>query len=449
MKRTLTTEEIEYILDFDIHNENEVSLSLSNQIKNDLKKQLNNVEVIPEIIPKLKNTIFKQYKQSIIQPGECIGILTAQCIGEKQTQMMLNTFHFTGMAIKSVISGVPRFTELLNATQNPKGISMYISLKDHPKSIKQARNIIGQELTEITLGTLIQKFTISNQTPNESWFNIFTLIYPERKNILNIQYSLRLHLNRKILYEYKILLEDIVNTIEKEFDNILCSWAPCSNFIDIFVETKDIEFNTDTKSYINKDNYKEIFVEEVVLPSLRKLLICGISNIKQIQFVKSNEQWQIETNGSNLINTLALPFIDPYKTYSTDMWEIYHIFGIEAAYEFLVREFLSVISEDGAFMNRCHITSMVAVMTRSGTITSISRYGMKDHINGCLQKISFEESLDNFISAGFYGQKESTNAISASIICGKVSKTGTGICNILMDVDKLENNRNDFVETTI
>ena len=72
----------------------------------------------------LLNKITYTYKSSIIAPGETVGMIAAQSIGEPTTQMTLNTFHFAGVASKSnVLRGVPRIEEILSLSENPKPIS--------------------------------------------------------------------------------------------------------------------------------------------------------------------------------------------------------------------------------------------------------------------------------------------------------------------------------------
>jgi DNA-directed RNA polymerase III subunit RPC1 len=55
---------------------------------------------------------FKMYEEklmkAIIEPGEPIGALTAQSIGEPATQMTLKTFHFAGISSMNITQGVPR-----------------------------------------------------------------------------------------------------------------------------------------------------------------------------------------------------------------------------------------------------------------------------------------------------------------------------------------------------
>ena len=50
----------------------------------------------------------KKINKCIIEPGEAIGALTAQSIGEPATQMTLKTFHFAGISSMNITQGVPR-----------------------------------------------------------------------------------------------------------------------------------------------------------------------------------------------------------------------------------------------------------------------------------------------------------------------------------------------------
>merc|ERR1711968_132696 len=77
----------------------------------------------------LLENITLKYKQSIVHPGETVGIIAGQSIGEPTTQMTLNTFRLAGVGSKSnVTRGVPRIEELLRLTKNPKNPSLTLYL---------------------------------------------------------------------------------------------------------------------------------------------------------------------------------------------------------------------------------------------------------------------------------------------------------------------------------
>lgn len=75
-------------------------------------------------------------------PGEMIGTVAAQSIGEPTTQMTLNTFHFAGVSAKNVTLGVPRLTEIINIAKNIKTPSLTVFLLgDAAKDREAAKNV--------------------------------------------------------------------------------------------------------------------------------------------------------------------------------------------------------------------------------------------------------------------------------------------------------------------
>ena len=55
-----------------------------------------------------KSVSSARFKCAQCAPGEMVGAMAAQSIGEPATQMTLNTFHFAGVSSKNVTLGVPR-----------------------------------------------------------------------------------------------------------------------------------------------------------------------------------------------------------------------------------------------------------------------------------------------------------------------------------------------------
>jgi len=94
MKRYLKDSEIDYILSFLKPNKSipiESALSIINNLKNRLVKQLKTIEIYPDLIDELKIQIENNYQSSLISPGESVGIIAAQSIGERNTQSTLNS----------------------------------------------------------------------------------------------------------------------------------------------------------------------------------------------------------------------------------------------------------------------------------------------------------------------------------------------------------------------
>src|SRR3989344_1489708 len=86
-KRKLTEKEIEYILDFIQPNPYipiTIALSVQHKNKKQLQTQLQEIEIYPSCISTLKSIMHDMYLTTLIEPGESVGIITAQSIGESQ-----------------------------------------------------------------------------------------------------------------------------------------------------------------------------------------------------------------------------------------------------------------------------------------------------------------------------------------------------------------------------
>jgi hypothetical protein len=432
-QRCLTEYEIESILSFITPQKcipTETSESVVTTNKNRLRHQLIGQLIYPEMIPQLKNMIEKQYNDSIVQPGESVGVISAQSIGEKQTQTTLNTFHHAGAGDKTVTTGVPRVEELLNATKDPRSVTCIVYTKKNHDSLAELRKTIGSEVVEITFSKITKEYKIEMNKKPEPWYEAFKILHGDAFTQYTDCISLKLDVD--ILYEYKLDMEMIAEIISKDYSDMICVFSPDNiSQLDVFVDTSNIDLPDNRLSFIDSDNAKEIYLEEVVQPILYKIIISGIPGIENIYF--NDNPNNFETYGTNYKKLLGLPFVDYTKTISNDVWDIYNTLGVEAAREFLIEEFMQLC----AGINKCHIQLLAEKMTYTGGISSISRYTMRNEDCGPMGKASFEETMDNFLKAGAYGQNEATRGVSASIICGKRANIGTGVCELMMNIKSL------------
>ena len=401
MKRLLTNNEIEEILEYSIVLNKNIPKSISDSIKNniiiDFKKQLKSVKIYPKNIEELKIKLRKIYCASIVQPGESVGILTAQSVGERQTQLTLNSFHSAGLAIATVVTGVPRFSELLNATKNPKASFCSVYFNNNNNNIKELREHINHNIVELYFKDLYVNYSIHDNFKNSSWEKFYRIFH---NNEVEYKISIRYQLNTEILYKYSLYLETIAKKIESTYEDLYCIISPLNEAVlEIFIDTSKIIIDEQDLVFITNENKEMVYIEEIVLEKIDNILITGIEGIKNMFFQIDKEnmnKWMINTEGSNFYELLKNPIIDSERTISNNIWEIYNIFGIESAREFLIEEFLNVVSSDGTYINLSHIQLLVDAMCFSGTILSISRYGIDINEVGPIAKASFEESLENF-----------------------------------------------------
>ena len=111
---------------------------------------------------------------------------------------------------------------------------------------------------------------------------------------------------------------------------------------------------------------------------------------------------------------------------------------LEAARQFMIDEFINVVSSDGTYINKCHVMLLVDIMTNTGELKPVSRYGTTRSDTGIISKASFEESIENFINAGFFTETEHITGVSSSIMCGREPQMGTGIVDVIPDLDLIQ-----------
>lgn len=410
--QTLDDKQIDYILSeiSPCVGINSIVLDKSTKfIQDNLRSQLKQVKLLPKKIDDLKRIITAKYNQNIISPGEPVGILAAQSIGERQTQMTLNSFHSAGLAIQTVVTGVPRFSELLNATKNQKSTSCKLLVPGNMGSISDIRKYVNHNLIYFDINKLSKSchiYEVDKRCESE-WDKTFEMFYgikPSGKRYI------RIILEKKILYTYSIDLCMITSKIKEQYQDSFCIFSPNHiGIIDIFTEDVDI------------------------LSELGNVYICGVKGVNNMFFSKNDNNWNIITDGGNLSELLKIGITDYKQIKTNNPWDIYETLGIEAARQFLVEEFTDVVSSDGTFINKCHITLLVDIMTFTGTITPISRYGMSRKQFGIVSRITFEESIDNFLQSSFYSESETITDVSASILFGDRPCVGSGLNDILCD----------------
>jgi DNA-directed RNA polymerase beta' subunit len=437
-KRYLTPKEIKYILDFIKPKPGipkETADSLVKIHKDKLTKQLKSEQLykknIKEDIEEIKQNIMKYYYSSMIQAGEAVGVITAQSIGEKNTQNTLNTFHKAGMTEKTVVAGVPRFEELLNTTHNPKGVCCSVYFNRGTETIQSLRKVIGYSIVELNFEKIATSIVVNMNKVDELWYPTYKVLHNDE--FAKYDHCITIKLNMAMLYEYSLTMQEIIDIVESEYGDFHCVCSPSSfGQIDIFVDTSEIDIDDDIQ-YITQDNKEEIHLDEVVKPELKKLHLCGIEGIESVFYINKEGEWMVETDGSNFQELIIHPFVDETRTVSNDIWDMYDVLGIQATRKALHREFKDIMGS----INSCHIDLLVDKMTYTGAISSISRYAMKKEEAGPMSKASFEQSLENFINAAAFGERESTRGVSASIMCGKRPRIGTGVCSLHIDVMKL------------
>lgn len=443
----------------------------------------------------LCESIINIYKQSLVNPGEMVGMVGAQSIGEPTTQMTLNTFHFAGISSKSnVTRGVPRIEELLTLTKKPKNPSLTIYLDQETSLDANASYNIASKIEHTRLIDIVNKAEIyyepqefeslideDDQLMNEyvEFSNIIRKCYGEEEKKdeddeenddvdETNNWIIRLELNGTQMFDMNITNEDVhyilkteCPTLQGTSNNIRCFYTDYNDSDKIVFR---IRVDIDSKSGLKK---KDIFTEEDYIhyvktymdKILNELVIRGTKDIKKVNLRKINNYkimndetgdfdkkdiYVLDTIGTNLSDILKLDYIDKNKTFSNDIIEMKNILGIEAARKCLFNEILEVMEFDSTYINHHHIHLLCDRMTCNHKMVSIFRHGInKDNI-GPIAKASFEETTEMFLQAARHGEMDNMRGVSANVMCGQEGYYGTSAFQIHIDNDLLKKNNEEL-----
>lgn len=401
----------------------------------------------------VESVVLKNW-QAWAQPGEHVGIIAAQSIGEPSTQMTLNTFHLAGVAAKSnVTRGVPRLKELLKVTKSPKAISLTIYLKPEFRESKEKAREVAQDLELTMLKDVAKRVAIYYDPKDEE------TILPEDRDIIAFHkqfevsqaqgeeevplsnWLLRMELDREKLFNKNISMDDISFILKQRFSDEVTLIYSDFNSPRLIMRMRLPR--TSTYELDDLANLKKFIVR-----LLNGIVIRGTAGIKGISFrqdkdaleleggaYKPVKQYVLDTDGSNFQSVMIHPMVDGNRLVSSHVHDIYENLGIEATRTVLLNEISTLFEEAG--VNYRHLGLLCDVMTNAGRLMSVDRYGINKKDIGPLAKASFEETEKILLRAAIFGETDPVTGVSANIMTGQVIRGGTAFSQILLDESAL------------
>jgi len=403
--------------------------------------------------------------QGWAQPGEQVGIIAAQSIGEPSTQMTLNTFHLAGVAAKSnVTRGVPRLKELLKVTQNPKAISLTVTLKPEIRDSKEKARKVAQDLELTLLKDITVKVAIYYD-PDDS-----TSVLEEDRDLIKFykafeaemdpdaapvpkfgegeenqkaiwsRLMLRLELDRERMFMKNISMDDIAFVLRQKFGTAIKLVYSDYNSQRLIMR---VRIPTEMKNAGMDDL---LSLKKLQNRLLTGIVIRGVPGIKAVNFRQDKDtveynteegvykqvtQYVLDTDGTNFLAVMNHPYVDGTKLTSSHVHDVYENLGIEATRSTLIQEITTLFEEAG--VNSRHLGLLCDVMTRAGRLMSVDRYGINKMDIGPLAKASFEETEKILLRAALFGEIDPVTGISANIMMGQPIRGGTGFFEVLFD----------------
>jgi len=354
-------------------------------LKQEMYRRLTEEGLTEKAVDEVIASVLRNYDYSLVEPGEAVGIVAAQSIGEPGTQMTLRTFHYAGVAELNVTLGLPRLIEIVDARKSPSTPVMDIYLDDkHRKSEKKAREV-AQKLTYTTIDDVIDSVNVDLRKEA-----VRIRIDPGRMETLgvsidDVESRIPYSYSKPDEYEYLIPLEE-----DKSHD------------------------------------------PEPIIKNVSEASIKGIEEINRVLTTIEDGEWLIRTDGSNLEGVLRVEGIDPSRTTTNNVHETAAIFGIEAARNSLVKEAHAVLTEQGLDVDIRHVMLVADIMTQTGEVQQIGRHGISGEKSSVLARAAFELTIQHLVDAAIKGETDPLKGVIENIIVGQSMPLGTGSVELFM-----------------
>ncbi|TFG29549.1 DNA-directed RNA polymerase subunit A'' [Candidatus Thorarchaeota archaeon] len=364
---------------------------LTPKVMDELVVKVSKLAISKKEFDDICDNVIESYERSLVEPGEAVGTVAAQSIGEPGTQMTLRTFHYAGVAELSVTQGLPRLIEIVDARNNPSTPTMKIYLKDEISGDRNEARRIARDIEMVLVESVASNISIDL-----------------------LRQAIDIRLDPELMDDKGLTVEIVSEAIQEKIKG-KGEVEPGENTI--FV-------------YPANDALAEL---QRLSEKIREVRVKGINDVTHVVIRKESGGYVLYTEGSNLQDALEIEGVNPHKIYTNNLREIYQVLGIEATRNAVIQEAMSVLNEQGMDVDVRHIILVADMMTADGNIRQIGRHGISGSKNSALARAAFEVTIKHLLGAGIAGTKDPLRGITENVILGQLIPLGTGSIDLLMN----------------
>ncbi len=341
-----------------------------------------------EELSKIIEGVKQAYVDAMVEPGEAVGTVAAQSIGEPGTQMTLRTFHYAGVAELNVTLGLPRLIEIIDARRVPSAALTTIYLKE-----KYAR---GKEKAR-TFAHKIELTTVED------------IVLQTETDLINI--VLVLTLDRSRMQRRELTPSKVASAIKEALK------------VDALIDGYKLRIKPTTQSLSELRR---------LATKVRALALHGVMGINRVVVKMEGDEYVVYSEGSNFSEILTMPEVDQTRTVTNNIHEIEDVLGVEAARKAIINEAVETLDEQGLDVDIRHIMLVADMMTTRGTMKQVGRHGVSGEKTSVLARASFEITTKHLLDACIHGETDRLDGIIENIIAGQPIPLGTGSVELTM-----------------
>ncbi|MFQ6130086.1 MAG: DNA-directed RNA polymerase subunit A'' [Candidatus Hadarchaeaceae archaeon] len=341
-----------------------------------------------EELSKIIEGVNQAYLNAMVEPGEAVGTVAAQSIGEPGTQMTLRTFHYAGVAELNVTLGLPRLIEIIDARRVPSAALTTIYLKEKYARSKEKARAFAHKI-ELTT---VEDVVLQTET-----------------DLINM--VLVLTLDRARMQRRELTPSKVASSIKGALK------------VDAIIDGYKLRIKPTTQSLSELRR---------LATKVRALPLHGVKGINRVVVKMEGNEYVVYTEGSNFSEILTMPEVDQTRTVTNNIHEIEDVLGVEAARNAIINEAVKTLEEQGLDVDIRHIMLVADMMTTLGTVKQVGRHGVSGEKASVLARASFEITTKHLLDACIHGESDRLDGIIENIIAGQPIPLGTGSVELTM-----------------
>ncbi len=362
--------------------------SIINELEEKLAEKMEEKTISEEELDEIIERLKQSYEDSLVQPGEAVGTVAAQSIGEPGTQMTLRTFHHAGVAELDVTLGLPRLIEIVDARRTPDNLLMEIHLKEEYRQEREKARKFAEKIEMLTLEDAVTR---------------------TETDLINMEFVM--NLDREQLQNKDLKPSDVKEMLQDELET------------DVIAEGFKLRVKPEDPSPPDLRR---------IVAKAKEIHLGGVEGIERVVVKAEQEGYVIYTEGTNLAEILPLPEVDSSRTSTNHVREIEEVLGAEAARNSIINEAVDTLEEQGLSVDIRHIMLVADAMTNTGEIRQIGRHGISGEKASVMARAAFEVTVKHLLQASEKGEVDKLDGVVENVIAGQPIPLGTGSVELEM-----------------
>lgn len=356
-------------------------LDLPPSIREAMHAGLKGAQLSTEQMDEIVSMVDSDYRHSLVEPCEAVGVVAAQSIGEPGTQMTMRTFHYAGVAEINVTLGLPRLIEIVDARKIPSTPTMTIKLN---QDYAHDRDLAREVAWAIESTSLLHLGSVATDLAE--------------MNVI-------IELNPGALEQRKITAEEVSARLKEE------TGLEVDQKENLLVMVPE------------EPSYRELLQ---LVEKIKKISLKGVEGIRRVVIRKEGDEYILYTEGSSLKKVMQFEGVDPTRIKTNNINEIGEVLGIEAARNAIINEATDTLREQGLSVDVRHIMLVADIMTVDGEVKQIGRHGVSGEKASVLARAAFEVTVNHILDAAIRGDVDDLRGVTENVIVGQPIQLGTG-----------------------